>query len=262
MRQGIPSVGYQVVLRLEDDRVIARDAGARRALARTLARIGRERGLLAFGAADTHVHVLSLADRAAAGVLARSLERALPGELGLPVRFAPARITPVNDQHHLGAVFGYVQTNARRHGIADPEAAEASSLHDLLRLRTGALWLADRVRQALPIVGRADLLKLLGAPGLGVTGDVGPDLPDACAAAFGIGQCVGISPVAIRARAAGISEVAGIWTNSTIASAFGVSVRTVERVRLQGVDPLDRQVLQRQLAWRAALRRGMFAGGG
>lgn len=248
------SIAFQIVLRLVDDRVIAPDSASRRVLAATIARVGRDRGLLAFGAADTHIHVAALCDRINAGLLARSLEMALRTALALPVCFAAPSITRVSDQHHLKATFGYVQRNARRHGIADPDATEGSSLHDLLGMRTTSLWLGDRVRGALPRTTRGDLLDLLAMPGLGVVGPVGADLADATAAVFGLRDCRGRTPEAVSARATGISLVTGIWTPDAIAETFRVSVRTVERLRSWPVVPADREGLRRQLAWRAAAR--------
>ncbi len=248
------SIGYQLVLRLQDDRVIAPHATSRRALARSVLAVGRERGLLAFGAADTHLHLLVLCDRGAAGLLARSLETALGSELELSVSFSTPAITPIHDQRHLGAAFAYVQRNARKHGIADPRTTEASSLHDLPSLRTIAPWLAERVRQALPRVRRTDLLEILAMPQLGVDGDVSGDLPDACAAVFGLADLAGRSTEAVRARATGVALATGLWTSGAIAAALGVTGRTVERLRLHPVAPADLEGLRRQFAWRAALR--------
>ncbi len=246
-------IGYQVVLRLADDRVMAPDARGRRALASVVLAAGRERGLLAFGAADTHLHLLAQGDRRGAGLLARGVELGLRSALALPIGFAAPAITPIQDQNHLRSAFGYVQRNARRHGIVDPTATEASSLHDLLGMRRVAPWLVDRVRGVLPRVTRATLLELIALPGLGTLGDVGPDLADATAAVFALPCLEGNSAGAVRARVTGISLVKGEWTPASIGRTFGVGERAVRRLATLAPDPMDVQSLRRQLAWRAAV---------
>ena len=77
------------MLCLREDRVIAVDLAARRTLARTVLKAGRSRGLLAFRAADTHLHLQVACGRPEAGELARRLEIALVRALRLAVGFAP-----------------------------------------------------------------------------------------------------------------------------------------------------------------------------
>lgn len=253
-------IAFQFVVRLSDDRVIAPDAARRRTLARCVLDAGEPLGLLAFGAADTHLHVLATCSREQATRLGRALVFGLRPALGHPVGFDPPAITPVRDQHHLAAAFGYVQRNARRHGVLDASAVEASSLPDLLWLRSGARWLGDRVKRALPRVSRRDLVALLALPDLPLCGPVAPDLPDACAAAFGLADLRGKAPMAVRARATGLSMVDGQWTTRTIAEAFGVSERAIQRLRAHAVSPSDAEALRRQLGWRAAVRAAAPAG--
>ena len=244
---------YQVVLRLADDRVLASNSITRRALARGVTAVGRDRGLLAFGAADTHLHILAVCARAEAGLLARGLALALRVPLGTTVTFSQATITPVKDHWHLKSTFAYVQRNARKHGIVDPGASEASSLHDILGMRACAPWLGERVRQLLPRTTRADLLEMLALPGLGTAGEPGPDLADAAAATFGEPSLRALTPSAVRARAAAVSLVAGRWTPDEIASRLGISLRSVQRLTAQPASAIDQAALRRQLAWRAMI---------
>src|SRR5687767_10756998 len=51
-------LGYHVILRLGDDRVIAPSRGERRRFARKLAALAREFPVLAWKLADTHLHVV------------------------------------------------------------------------------------------------------------------------------------------------------------------------------------------------------------
>ena len=248
-------IGYQLVLRATDDRVLCPDAARRRALARTTASVGLERGLLAFGAADTHLHVLAICDRPAAGKFAQALALALRPALRLPVGFDCTRITPIEDQHHLRSAFAYVQRNARRHGVADPDATEASSLHDLLGLRRSAPWLPDRVRRALPRVTRAVLVELMAVPEPADFQTPGAGLADAAAALFALPDLAGKGAEAVRARVAALSIVEALWTPEASAKALGITPRAARRLALREVDALDVAALRRQLAWRETVRR-------
>jgi len=93
-------IGFHVTIRLEDDRPIAVTQAALRVIARVVLEQGEERGLLAFGAADDHLHAALATDRASAGAFARYVESALVWRLGLAARFERARIRPLQDQKH------------------------------------------------------------------------------------------------------------------------------------------------------------------
>lgn len=246
-------IGYQVVLRAADDRVLAPDSYTRRRLAATMLEVGRDFGLLAFGAADTHIHSLAICDRVAAGRLAQSLQAALRPALRLPVPFEPARLTPIEGQSHLVACFPYVLRNARKHGILDPCASEGSSVHDLLGLRRTAPWLRDRVRATLPRLTRRDLLPILGVRDLGGSGALGPDLADAAAATFALPDLRGRSDLVVRGRVAALALVRLVWTPAAIAEVLHITERTVHRLGERPPDPADVEALRRQLAWRHAI---------
>lgn len=246
--------GYQLVMRLAGSRVLAPDAPSRRALARALLSVGRDRGLLAFGAADTHLHALTTANREGAGELAQAIAVSLHAALETSVPFQLTDITPVEDQHHLLSTFKYVQRNASHHGLADPAATEASSLHDLLGMRFLAPWLNERVRQAFPRLRRAELLQVLQLPTLGVEGEPVPTLlADAAAASIGRGALNGHEPIVVAARAAAITLVGGAWKATETARALGITVRSVHRLALRPGDPTIVRAIRRHLAWRATL---------
>jgi|GEM_PF-816447 len=253
MSVGSP-LGFHLVLRSEDDRVLAPGGRERRALVSVVLAAGKARGLLAFGAADTHLHVLTTADRAAAGQLAHALAIGLHAALAVPAPFAPVRIRPVEHHRHLLNAFRYVMSNAAHHGVVDPAATDASSLHDLLHLRSVAPWLADRVRRALPRVDRADLLEVLGLPQLGLvpSGGFEPGWLDAAAAVRLLPGLDGRAPRAAAARAALVAVALPLCNVRTLAPVLAIDPRSVRRLA-QAADPLDVVALQRQLAWREAL---------
>jgi hypothetical protein len=124
-----------VTIRLEDDRPIATTPAALRVVARVVLQQGEERGLLAFGAADDHLHAALAADRASAGAFARYVESALVWQLGLAARFERARIRPLHDQKHAYNTFHYAHRQDSRHELDLDRAREGTSLPDLLGLR-------------------------------------------------------------------------------------------------------------------------------
>lgn len=97
-------IGWHVTLRLEDGRNLVPGIAERRLLARAVLGAGRERGLFAFAAPDTHVHLALAAGRHEAGRLAHAVACALRHRLRVPVSFEPARFRPVAEQAHLDNV--------------------------------------------------------------------------------------------------------------------------------------------------------------
>lgn len=254
VRPGAPPVGFQIVLRRTGSPVLCQDAAARRAFSGALLRVGKDRGLLAFGAADTHGHILMVGDRTMAGELAHAAETALAYALPSPVGFGAAEITVVRDQAHLVSTFRYVQRNAAHHGVTEPGATEASSLHDLLGLRIVAPWLGFRVRRLLPRTTRDELLELMNLPTLGVSGEPSPStLAPAAAAAIGRADLRGDEPMVVAVRTAAVALVRDAWRPAEIGRALGLTERSVRRhsTREARADVLEG--LRRQLAWRAAV---------
>jgi hypothetical protein len=263
MSSGSP-LGYHLMLRLVDDRVMAPTPASRRALVRCVAEQGEARGLLAFGAADTHVHLLTMSDRATAGRLAHAVETALRSALELPVGFEAVRVRPVLDQAHLRHTFRYVQQNPAHHGVQAPEATEATSLHDLLGLRVVAPWLIDRVRASLPRTSREELTDMLGVRATVFDGAPEPAaariVVDAAAAVACLPSLDGKTPAACNARAIAVASLMPSHRRDHVADALGVTPRTVRR--LVSVPPPTAYVaaMRRQLAWRGALRRSPLEG--
>ena len=210
--------------------------------------------MLAFGAADTHGHLLTVGDRAAAGDLAHAVQVALHAVLPSPSRFLPAEITPVVDHFHLVNAFRYVQRNAAHHGVQDPLATEASSVHDLLGLRYIAPWLAPRVRAALPRTHREELTDLLGLPTLALVAEPSSTtLPLAAAAIIGQSKLQGEGRLVVNARVAAVALVKQRWRSIEIARALEVGLRTVQDYATREADPNLVDSLNRQLAWMTAV---------
>ena len=71
--QGKP-LGYHVMTRLQDGRVIAPTARERRILACTVLEKAQDHRLLAFSGADTHLHLEAAEDQQTTNELARRVE--------------------------------------------------------------------------------------------------------------------------------------------------------------------------------------------
>ena len=156
------ALGQHIVVRLADSRVIAPAAVERRRVARSVLELCRGHELLAFGLADTHLHLLVACDREAAGQLARRVEISLAQRLCLDVRFVPAYFKSVDDGRHLYRAFTYVLEQSTHHGLEWDPLHEASNLPDLLGLRVLGAYTAVAVRRRLPRIKRPDLLACMG----------------------------------------------------------------------------------------------------
>ena len=254
----MPGIATHLVVRAVDSRVLTPTVGTRRRLARALVRVGDPYRLLAFGAADTHVHILLLgAEQPAAGVHALAL--ALRAAVGLPVPLDRTRTTLVVDQGHLSRTFLYVLGQAAHHGVAFDPFREATSLPELLGLRPGGEGLIRRVRAALPRLGRAHLLDSLGVAALE------PDLLldhvlDAGCAAAGVDRFDGRSARVVAARHAALALLAPRIGAAAAAAVLGVDPRSARRARATPADPEWTRAVGLQMglrsAWAAAnLRR-------
>jgi hypothetical protein len=222
MQPGTP-LGWHVMLRLADDRVIAPDPAALRGISACILRHGRRTGLLAFRVVDTHVHLVITGTRSDATALARAVELGARARLRLAVGWNSARFVAVVDQHRLERAFHYVLRNEAHHGVRLDTFHDGSAVVDLLGLRTTGVYLAERVRRALPRVTRQQLLDHLGTPAL-VVGDV-VDLADAAAAAFALPDLAATRTAAPRHAA--VAAAGAVRSTPSLAAELGVSLRTV-----------------------------------
>lgn len=242
-----------LILRLRDDRVLAPSVAARRLLARTVLRLGQDSGLLAFRAADTHLHAVALVEEAAGRQLARRIEIALVRGMGLPIGFAPARVLPVRDQPHLVNLFGYILGQARHHGLEPDALHEAGNLPDLLGMRLAGAYTVPRVREHLPRLRRGDLLRHLGLDTLPEQPLAWEGLADAAAAAVGLPSLDGRTEPIVAARRAAVHAAREALSTEQTALRLGLSARAVTRMRSEVADPALILAIRRQLAVREAL---------
>jgi hypothetical protein len=102
------ALGYHLVFRLADDRVLFPTRASRRLAARVLLDKDERFGLTSYGAADTHLHCVVRCGAEAACELARAVGSSLRKRLRLEVPFAPTRRRPITDQWHFYASHRYV----------------------------------------------------------------------------------------------------------------------------------------------------------
>jgi hypothetical protein len=152
-------IGFHLVLRLIDDRVIAPTVTHRRALAHVVYEQGEQRGLIAFRAADTHLHIVMVGPRLEAGMLARYTTMSLRWRLELGAPFQPPAIRPLVDRRHLENAVRYAFKQEPHHGIVLDPFHDASSLPDLVGLRALSPATVGRFSATLPRVTKTSLLE-------------------------------------------------------------------------------------------------------
>ena len=244
------SLAHHLMLRLRDDRVVATTLPARRALARAVLKAGRACTLLAFRAADTHLHIEAACDRVDAGQLARRVEIALSRALRLPLPFAPAHLRPILDQQHLQNTFWYILRQEPHHGTeADPHH-EASNLGDLLGLRPLGAYTAANVKSLLPRVRAAEIEAELGIDRTAPV-ERWDLLAEAAAAAACVPALEGRSAEVVRARTAAIQLARPHLSCRALAAKLGVGYRTVVRMRAAPIDARMLEAVAHQLRLRA-----------
>lgn len=256
-RRGREPIGFHVTLRLEDDRPIATTPAALRTVARVVLSQGEARGLLAFGAADDHLHAELVTDRASAGAFARYVESALRWRLGLRARFERARIRPLHDQKHAYNTFHYAQRQDSRHELALDPAREGTSLPDLLGLRILDTSLVARVRTHLPRVRRRELVAHFPEGAFDHAPSIDLDvLAEAAAAAFALEDLRGRSSGATRARRAAVHAAGPDVPSERLGESLGLRSRAVQVLRAlpreaHAVRAVEQQALLRTTAPRA-----------
>jgi len=239
------------MLRLSDDRVVARTTGERRLLARSVLGIGREYTLLGFRAADTHVHLEAVCSEAEARRFAWRVEVSLSRKLRLPVPFAKPRIKAIFDQGHLYGVFGYMFRQEQHHGIESDPFFEASNLLDLLGMRLIGDYTRDNVAMYLPRMSRAKLLGFLDNPELDTGVFQLRDLEQAAASAFAVPGLRGRGASVVEARRAAVHAVG--TQAARVAEMLGIGERAVQKIRARHVpNAATVRAVRRQLELRSS----------
>ncbi len=226
---------------------LCRDRSASRRAVGALLRGSAGAPLLAFHFSDSHVHVLALVDRAAAGRLAQRLGVALGAVLGDGL--LPAQFTVVRDQTHLARTFEYILRNDEKHGVAPDPWRENSALPDLLGLRALDSELVRSVRRALPRVDGSDLRAMGGWPELEPVATI-EGVVDAAAAALALPQLVGRGGEAVAGRRA----IVAMFPLEKVASLAGILGRSSDAVRVLRAAPPPRSELPRAIGLQLALR--------
>ena len=241
-------VGFQVVLRAVDDRILATTVAARRAFADVVRRIGRRRGLYGFGLADTHGHATLICDAPALGRFVHDVRLSLASALELPI--AEADVHNIRDTWHAESLLRYVHRQDVEHGVNLDPLREGTSLPDLLGLRPSGLWMADRVRVVVPRVRRENLLEHWGLSALEDHFDL-DTLADSGAAAIGRADLRGNAAEAVAARIACVHS--GSATTAELADALSITTRSVRALRLLEPDPKLVRAVRLQMGLRAAI---------
>lgn len=258
------ALGWHVVVRLLDDRVLVATPAEALALARSMAELAVDWPVLAWRAADTHLHFLVLGHRRGAGELARRVNLRLGQGVKGGLCCEAARLRPVRDQAHLRNSFWYVLRQAEHHGVGSDPWHVASSLPDLLGLRLLEEASAGRVRAHLPRVTRRGLLGVLGWRDEGLPEAVPLGLiSEAGAAALGRGSWRSRVVLGEEVRAAGVQLALRQAGRAEVARGLGLSPTTVRRLAVLPVGGRVRRAVEGQVAWRCevgAVEVGFAAG--
>lgn len=247
------AIGYQVIFRAEDDQVLAPTQAQRRLLAGIIHRVGRERGLFAFGVADTHGHADLLGGMDVVSKFIHDLRVGVRWHLGLALR--RPEVWNIRDVWHAGTLIDYSHRQTEHHGVDVDLFRDCTSLPDLMGLRVTAPWLAERVaahvpRYAGPIRplswGENPFEHPLRLDGLAA----------AAAAAYNLPDLLGRSAEGVAARVAAVHGAA-LAAIGELAQALGLSRRSIFAMRARECDPAAVQCVLRQAALRAGAIRSV-----
>jgi len=248
-------IAHHLRFTLDNEAVIASTPEQRRDLARTVLKHGQgDAGLLSFGQADNHLHVIAACDRERAGRLARAISTGLGYCLQLAVGFAPAYIGAVDDQRHLNNAFDYPFRQQARHGLSWDPLFEASNLADLLGLRLLGRYSVARVRQLLPRLTRPRLLQLLGVPELAPAARPDGDLLAATLRAAALPSLWVKSHDAVAARRAMLEVARGHVPLRHLAEQLHISERAAYKLLRQPAQPEFVTAIRLQLDLAARVR--------
>lgn len=262
-------LGYHVWLKPRDRGVIATTPEARRILARAVHESCGDAGLLSFGLADNHVHLVLACCYARASRAAKRLALMLGWRLEISGGFERPGFERIADGAHLRNAFRYTLRQALGHRL-DPGADpffESTSLPDLLGLRLPLAPIIDNVRTWLPRLCAADALDMLDLDGRAIIEDLRArassrtlvessvdELVDVGLSAALLPSLEGFSTRAMALRRA-IIELAEPWLRpAALSRLVGLAPSTLRRVRKGPVDQGLLRAMRRQLAFRQCRR--------
>ena len=261
-------LGYHVCLKPRDKGVIATTPEARRILARAILESCGDAGLLAFGLADNHVHLLLACSRARAGRAAKRLALMLGWRLQIFDGFERPHYEPIADGAHLKNAFRYVLRQPLRHGL-DPSIDpwfETTSLPDLLGLRVPLAPIVDNVRTWLPRLRAKDALEMVDLdaqiveelnriePAQERPEVEGSEWLDVALAAAALPALEGLDRQTMSVRRAIIEAVGSSLRPRELSQLVGLGESTVRRLRKAPVDERLLHAMRRQLAFRQGCR--------
>ena len=243
-------LAYHTCLRRQDGGVLARNRRELVPLLRSVLTQGwrgldtrRDPPLVVFGFGDHHVHLMLDCDELEAIELCRRLAISFSRSLSKPRdTSSPAVVRsflkPINSGRHLYSTFRYVLLQPERHGADVDPSCEATALPDLLDLRPLGRYLQAPVRQLLPRVDTAALLRLVGVSALGP--EIGePNADDVMAsvlAATALSDLHGRQPEVRRARRIALHLLSGRLPLTRIAGHLGVGRTTLHELRRIPID--------------------------
>jgi len=227
-------------IRLEDNALICATRRMRRAMARSIARIGADTPLVAWALPDNHGHLAFAGTREEAAHGAWRIELALQA-------YRPSGCSPFlrrwlrtsDDYGYLSRMTRYALAQARHHEIQSDPFGESDARVDLLGLRVIAPWARQRVREALPRLTDGWMLEQLGLEPAEVRGWSGPleagdgleHLAEAAAATFALPSLAGSRADRMDAKAAAILACAPTVPPGALAVLLRCSPGTVWRIR-------------------------------
>lgn len=241
---------HHVMMRLVTGDGVARTGPALRVASRIIVR--HARGLFGFRVVATHIHMVLLGGRAAAGRTTQAVEVALGAGLQLAAPFERARIRPIQDVGHLVNTLRYLFKQEEHHGTLLDPAHDGSSLPDLLGLRVvddGAM--VRRVKSHLPWLEAADLRRWVSMEELGGFDPDPAHLLEASAAAFALPKLEGRSEAEHRARRAAVHAVT--LRGRDVAALLRIKERSVRDLRSQLAGLHEVRAVTQQMRWRTAL---------
>ncbi|MBW2735048.1 MAG: hypothetical protein JRH20_21920, partial [Deltaproteobacteria bacterium] len=260
-------LGYHMVCRFKDNRVIAATPEERLQVTRIVLERGRPFRLLVFCLVDSHLHFEVAESFALSMELSRRIEVAITHTLAPPTKrgssqwreeekpigFAPAFPTAIQTQAHLSKAFEYILRQREHHGLSWDAHAAASSLPDLLGLRLFGEYTADVVRELLPRVDRHLLLRHLGVEQLEPANGPLEFLHRAVCATLGLTTLVKRTRLVRAAQRAAVKIAGSRLQTLDLAEILEVRPRTVQRMRKEEVDVNLEQAIRLQLALHAAI---------